>query len=78
MGALLEKTTAGVADDSLATLPTLLRVLHAETQSVHRQQDVLRHWLDDHDPSKPLRISLRANGFGLLLNQVDAAKHHHN
>ena len=78
MGALLEKTTAGVSDDSLATLPTLLRVLHAETQSVHRQQDVLRHWLDDHDPSKPLRISLRANGFGLLLNQVDAARQHHN
>ncbi len=56
----------------------LLRNLHIESQSVHRQQDTLRHWLDDHDPSKPLRISLRANGFGLLLNEVDGHKPHHN
>ncbi|OBF27856.1 hypothetical protein [Mycobacterium sp. ACS4331] len=64
MGALLEGP---------ATLSMLLRALHAERQSVLRQQDVLRAWLDGHDPNKSLRISLRANGFGLLLNEFDAA-----
>lgn len=71
MGALLENT----AGDSPNTVPSLLRELHAEQQPVHRQQDLLRHWLDDHDPSKPLRISLRANGYGLLLNEADAEHH---
>jgi hypothetical protein len=75
MGALLERPVNS-GDDSPATLPNLLRVLHAEARSVHQQQDLLKHWLDDHDPSKSLRISLRANGFGLLLNQMDAGRRH--
>jgi hypothetical protein len=55
-------------------LATLLRILHAESQSALRQQQVLWRWLDGHDPSKQLRISLRANGFGMLLNQIDAKR----
>ncbi|CAJ1585020.1 hypothetical protein [[Mycobacterium] wendilense] len=72
MGALLEDSASASGDGSPATLPRLLRVLHAEGQTIHRQQDILRHWLGDHDPSKPLRISLRANGFGRLLDELDA------
>ncbi|BBZ05727.1 hypothetical protein MCHIJ_51640 [Mycolicibacterium chitae] len=78
MGALLENSASASGDGSPATLPRLLRDLHAERQSIHRQQDVLRHWLDGHDPSKPLRISLRANGFGMLLNELDAKQGRHN
>lgn len=74
MGALLEKKAGDSGDSSPETLARLLRDLHAERQSALKQQDVLRHWLDDHDPTKPLRISLRANGYGLLLNEVDAAR----
>ena len=69
MGAILEGP---------ATLSSLFRALHVERQSALRQQDVLRHWLDGHDPNKSLRISLRANGFGLLLNEFDAAHPHRN
>jgi hypothetical protein len=78
MGALLEKTVGDSGESSPATLARLLRELHAERQSALKQQDVLRHWLDDHDPNKSLRISLRANGYGLLLNEIDAQHKHHN
>jgi hypothetical protein len=77
MGALLEKKAADSGESSPATLSSLLRALHAERQSALRQQGVLRHWLDEHDPGKSLRISLRANGFGLLLNEIDAARPPH-
>ncbi|WP_197382310.1 hypothetical protein [Mycolicibacterium mengxianglii] len=73
MGALLAITAAGEPGPP-NTLPRLLHLLHIEAQSAHQQQSVLRHWLDYHDPSPPLRVSMRANGFGLLLNELDAAR----
>jgi hypothetical protein len=82
MGALLERTTAPTGDDrshddgSPHTVPSLLRVLHRETESALALKSVLRVWLDDHDPSPPLRLSLRANGFGLLLNEYDSEHSH--
>jgi hypothetical protein len=31
---------------------------------------VLRRWLEANPPSHPLRVSLRQNGYGLLLNDI--------
>jgi hypothetical protein len=77
MGALLERTAAPTGDDrSPDTVSSLLRVLHSEAESALALKTVLKIWLGDHDPSPPLRLSLRANGFGLLLNEYDAAHHH--
>ena len=82
MGALLERTTAPTGcpesqdDRSPDTVSSLLRVLHSEAESALVLKTVLRTWLGDHDPSPPLRLSLRANGFGLLLNEYDSAHHH--
>jgi hypothetical protein len=82
MGALLERTTAPTGgresqdDCSPDTVPSLLRVLHRETESALALKSVLKGWLGDHEPSPPLRLSLRANGFGLLLNEYDSTHHH--
>jgi hypothetical protein len=74
MGALLERPTAPTGDDrSPDTVSSLLRALHREAESAGTLKTVLKIWLGDHDPSPPLRLSLRANGFGLLLNEYDAA-----
>lgn len=73
MGALLERATSG-GQNFPDTLPGLLRSLHIETHSAHRLHPEVRHWLDDHEPSPPLRLSIRANGFGLLLSELDAAR----
>jgi hypothetical protein len=77
MGALLEKTTAPAGGHgSPDTVPSLLRELHSQAESVLALKSVLKGWLGDHDPSPPLRLSLRANGFGLLLNEYDSEHSH--
>ena len=57
-----------------ATVSALLRLLHLHDKSVAAQRSALRGWLLDHTPSKPLRISLRSNGFGILLRDFSAER----
>jgi hypothetical protein len=54
------------------TVPVLLRTLHIDDTSVQAQRVALRGWLIDHPPSKALRISLRCNGYGVLLRGLGA------
>jgi hypothetical protein len=50
-----------------ATVPALLRLLGIPDVPVLRHHDALAAWLEHNTPSRELRISLRANGYGLLL-----------
>jgi hypothetical protein len=68
MGELLRDIWVETQDSSSpATVPILLRALHMNTASAQTQLTVLKAWLQDHEPSQPLRLSLRENGFGVLL-----------
>ena len=51
------------------TVTALLRRLHVENASAMRQVDALRAWLRDNIPSTALRVSMRRNGYGILLDQ---------
>ena len=51
------------------TVAALLRRLHVENASAMRQVDALRAWLRDNIPSTALRVSMRRNGYGILLDQ---------
>ena len=55
-----------------ATVSALLRSLHHHDKSAAAQRVALRGWLVDHCPSKALRISLRSNGYGVLLRDLGA------
>lgn len=57
-----------------ATVSALLRALHMNDKSVRAQKYALRGWLDEHPPSKELRLSLRSNGFGILLTEIGVEK----
>jgi len=50
-----------------ATLPALLRTMHLDHSSADAQKVALREWLHDHEPGPALKLSLRENGYGLLL-----------
>jgi hypothetical protein len=56
------------------TVPALLKELGVQQASVAKQRPVLRAWLATHTPSRPLRVSLCCNGYGLLLKE-SSAKH---
>lgn len=51
------------------SVSALLRTLHMTDASVDKQKVVLREWLHDHLPDPELRLSLRRNGYGLLLDE---------
>ena len=51
------------------TAAALLRMLGVQGASVGRQKSPLRAWLATHSPSPALRISLRRNGYGVLLDE---------
>lgn len=53
-----------------ASVPALLRVLDSTTNSAQAQRAAIKGWLTDHTPSPPLRLSLHANGYGLLLDRL--------
>ncbi len=53
------------------TLCALLRELGMSHSCVEKQKVALRTWLMIHEAQRPLRISLRENGYGLLLKQTD-------
>jgi hypothetical protein len=62
-----------ISDGSPSTQPhtmsALLRTLHINDMSVDKQKVVLREWLHDHTPDPDLRLSMRRNGYGLLLDE---------
>jgi hypothetical protein len=49
------------------TVPALLRLLGLPDVPVLSHHEAIADWLERNDPSVALRISLRANGYGLLL-----------
>jgi hypothetical protein len=52
------------------TVPELLRELHVNDVSVANQKFAIASWLTDYRPSRDLVLSLRANGYGLLLPPI--------
>ncbi|MES3665773.1 hypothetical protein [Mycobacterium intracellulare] len=50
-----------------ATLPALLRYLGIQHATVEEHRRILTRWLQHNTPAPSLRLSLRANGYGLLL-----------
>ena len=59
-----------------ATVSILLRELGMSHSSVEKQKVALGTWLMIHEAARPLRISLRENGYGLLLKEIDAKRAH--
>lgn len=53
-----------------STAPQLLRLLRVHHEPVARQWPAVAAWLAQHTPTSSLTCSLRANGYGFLLNQV--------
>ena len=51
------------------TVTALLRQLHMDKASAMREVDALRAWLRDNFPNAALRVSMRRNGYGILLDQ---------
>jgi hypothetical protein len=51
----------------LATLPALLRLLGMHREPLTQQVAGVKAWLADNAISPELTMSLRANGYGLLL-----------
>lgn len=51
-------------------MSALLRTLHMNDKSVRAQKFALRDWLNEHPPGEALRLSLRSNGFGILLREI--------
>lgn len=67
----VEQTATSVDSTQPATVSALLRELGMSHACVEKQKAALVTWLMIHDAGRPLRISLRENGFGLLLKQTD-------
>lgn len=49
-----------------STLSALLRLLDVQTASAYQHRPALTKWLEHNTPSVELRISLRANGYGVM------------
>jgi hypothetical protein len=71
LGTVTSPTLQGTSPE---TLSGLLRALHIEHVSAHKQHDILKVWLGSHTPSPQLRISMRRNGFGDLLKSIHQRK----
>ena len=48
------------------TLSALLRLLGVENASAYQHRPVLTRWFEQNTPSADLRVSLRANGYGVM------------
>jgi hypothetical protein len=57
------------------TLPELLRLLGVNDEPVAKQWEPITAWLAEHQASPELWMSLLANGYGLLLEQMVPAFH---
>ena len=53
------------------TVSTLLRELGMSHACVEKTRVALGTWLTSHEPGLPLRLSLRENGYGPLLQAFD-------
>jgi hypothetical protein len=51
------------------TVVALLRQLHVDNASATREIEALRALLHDNIPNAALRVSMRRNGYGILLKQ---------
>jgi hypothetical protein len=71
---IAEAPTRIVGSAPPTSLPALLRELGLSHSSVEKQKVVLRHWLFVNTPPRSLRISLRENGYGLLLKETDEVR----
>ena len=57
-----------------STVAVLLRLLGMEHASVIHHRAALTEWLERNNPTAELRLSLRANGYGLLLPRPEPRK----
>jgi hypothetical protein len=64
-------TVTPVGSTQPETVSALLRELGMSHACVEKQRVALGTWLMIHEAHKPLRISLRENGYGLLLKRTD-------
>ena len=62
-----------VGSEQPTSVPALLRELSMDHASAENQKAALRAWLIDNTPDPALRLSLRGNGFGLLLKETSDA-----
>jgi hypothetical protein len=67
-------TSVSATQEQPRTLPVLLRELSVDHCSVEKQKVALRAWLAKNPPRLALRLSLRSNGYGLLLAENSVAK----
>jgi hypothetical protein len=51
------------------TVATLLRQLGLRNASARQEADALRAWARDNAPNQALRVSIRRNGYGFLLDR---------
>lgn len=52
------------------TVSSLLRELGMSDACVGKTRVALGSWLTTHEPQRPLRLSLRENGYGPLLPEI--------
>ncbi|WP_322861200.1 hypothetical protein U8D42_06610 [Mycobacterium europaeum] len=48
------------------TLSALLRLLGVQNASAYQHRPALAQWFEQNTPSADLRVSLRANGYGVM------------
>ncbi|MDX1883753.1 hypothetical protein [Mycolicibacterium sp. 120270] len=60
-----------VSTSQPATVSSLLRELGMSHACVEKTRIALGDWLTSHEPDRPLRLSLRENGYGPLLQDFD-------
>ena len=51
------------------TVVTLLRQLGVQNASGTQEAEALRAWIRDNVPNRALRVSIRRNGYGFVLDQ---------
>ncbi len=64
-------TATSAGDAQPTTVCALLRELDMSHACVEKQKAALVTWLMLHEADRGLRISLRENGYGLLLKQTE-------
>ena len=62
-----DQTDSGSAQPE--TVATLLRQLGVRNASGVQEADALRAWVRDNVPNRALRLSIRRNGYGFLLDR---------
>ncbi len=55
------------------TVAVLLRALHVKDAPFEKQNEAIRHWLEEHHPGPTMQRSLGRHGFGELLKGVVGA-----